>query len=52
MSGQKKQRKKQPRKPKAHPWRAWNPGSLARGRDDADEMVIPTQHRLVKVVPA
>lgn len=40
------------RKPKAHPWRAWNPGSLARGRDDADEMVIPTQHRLVKVVPA
>lgn len=40
------------RKPKAHPWRAWNPGSLARGRNDADEMVIPTQHRMVKVVPA
>lgn len=49
MSGQKKQRKKQPRKPKAHPWRAWNPGFYSDDTRDSAERVIPLAHRLARV---
>lgn len=38
------------RRPKsASPWRAWNPGALARDADDRDELVIPFAHRIVRV---
>lgn len=41
---------KRDRKPKsASPWRAWNPGALARDADDRDELVIPFAHRIVRV---
>lgn len=38
------------RKPKsASPWRAWNPGALARDANDGDELGIPFAHRIVRV---
>lgn len=41
---------KRDRRPKsASPWRAWNPGSLARDANDGDELVIPFAHRLLRV---
>lgn len=35
------------RKPKSHPWRAWNPGWLQRGADERRaERIIPAHARL------